>query len=99
MLKALGLSNEAFCNIFNNFGTGKPAVTPNIVDVSSAVDRQQLKALLQTAMGSNYYMHMVKRIGPLDFWYMDPQMIDRMSTITGSIEATYAGRTWTSKTS
>ena len=92
LLKALGLSNEAFCNIFNNFGTGKPAVTPNIVDVSSAVDRQQLKALLQTAMGSNYYMVHGKENGSLDFWYMDPAMIDRMSTITGSIEATYAGR-------
>ena len=92
LLKALGLSNEAFCNIFNNFGTGKPAVTPNIVDVSSAVDRQQLKALLQTAMGSNYYMVHGKENGSLDFWYMDSAMIDRMSTITGSIEATYAGR-------
>ena len=36
-------------------------MTPNIVDVSSAVDRQQLKALLQTAMGSNYYMVHGKR--------------------------------------
>ena len=41
----------------------KPAVTPNIVDVSSAVDRQQLKALLQTAIGSNYYMVYGKRMG------------------------------------
>ena len=48
-------------------------MTPNIVDVSSAVDRQQLKALLQTAMGSNYYMVHGKENGSLDFWYMDPQ--------------------------
>ena len=92
LLKALGIDNPSFCNIFNAFGKGKPAVTPNIVDVSKTADRQQLKALLATAMGSNYYMVHGKENGSLDFWYMAPAMIDRMSTIAGAIELTYAGR-------
>jgi len=92
LLKALGIDNPSFCNIFNAFGKGKPAVTPNIVDVSKSADRQQLKALLATAMGSNYYMVHGKENGSLDFWYMDPAMVDRMSTIAGAIELTYAGR-------
>jgi hypothetical protein len=43
-------------------------------------------------MGSNYYMVHGKENGSLDFWYMDPAMVDRMSTIAGAIELTYAGR-------
>jgi len=90
LLKALGIDNSKFCNVFNNYGSAV-ALKENKVDASRTVDRQQLKALISTAIGSNYYMVHGKENGSVDFWFMDPAKNDAMATIVGNIELIYAG--------
>lgn len=91
LLKALGINNANFCNVFNSYGTGKKAVEKNKVDVSKDVNRQQLKALMQTALGSNYWMIHGKENGTVDVWFMDPSKSEAMATISGSFELFYGG--------
>ena len=50
-----------------------------------------MKALISTAIGSNYYMVHGKENGSVDFWFMDPAKNDAMATIVGNIELIYAG--------
>jgi hypothetical protein len=92
VLKALGIDNESFCEVFNAYGSGKKAVENNKVDVTSKVDRTALKALISTAMGSNYFMVHGKENGTIDFWYMDPNNNSAMSTIASGIELIYGGQ-------
>ena len=90
LLKALGIDNSKFCNVFNNYGSAV-ALKENKIDASRTVDRQQLKALISTAIGSNYYMVHGKENGSVDFWFMDPAKNDAMATIVGNIELIYVG--------
>jgi hypothetical protein len=92
LLKALGIDNESFCEVFNAYGSGKKAVEKNKVDVSSTVDRNALKALISTAIGSDYFMVHGKENGTIDFWYMSPENNSAMSTIASGIELIYGGQ-------
>ena len=97
LMKALGIDNESFCEVFNAYGSGKKAVEKNKVDVSSKVDRNALKSLISTAIGSDYFMVHGKENGTIDFWYMDPNNNTAMSTVSSGIELIYGGQNGTAK--
>ena len=43
ILETLGIENEKFCKVFNDYGTGGKMVDPHIVNVTGQVDKQKLK--------------------------------------------------------
>ena len=49
LLKALGIDNPTFCQVFNLYGTGQKAANTHIVDVTEDVDKVLLASLLKSA--------------------------------------------------
>lgn len=55
VLQAFGLDNAKFCQVFNQYGSGK-VVNNHVVDVTKMVDKRKLTKFMQTAIGANYFM-------------------------------------------
>ena len=91
ILKALGIDNEKFCSVFNNYGSGKK-VENHIVDIKQSVDSAGLKSLLQTAIGANYWMVHGNEGGSIDFWYMSAQDNSKYATINSAVTCYYGGK-------
>ena len=89
-LKTLGLDNKDFCKVFNNYGKsqGKPMVKNHIK--TKAVPAS-LKVLLETAIGSNYFMIHGKGSG-VDFYHMSKAINKSASTVTGDMTIFYGGK-------
>lgn len=95
ILKAFGIDEIEFCDVFNSYGKGKKFRTG--VNVSSQVDRNLLKKFLSTAIGSNYWMIHGMDGGKIYFWYMDPSKNAAMATINSQILVNYGGSNGTGK--
>jgi hypothetical protein len=89
ILKAFGLDELTFCDVFNSYGTGKQH--PTGIDVSNAVNRNDLKTFLQTAIGSEYWMIHGMDGDKVYAWYMDPTKNPAMATINTPIIVDYGG--------
>ena len=95
LLKMCGLDEDAFCNVFNNFG--KPAQKKKNLKHSGVkkVNTSILQNFVKTAMGSNYWMIHAKgnTQDEVNMYYMDPSDVnDKYSKITGDVEVFYGGR-------
>lgn len=94
LLEALGIDNSNFCEVFNLYESSKgakKAVETHKVDVSGVVNRPKLKAFLQTAIGSGYFM--VHNTGSVvDFYYMNPDNIEKYANVQGPITLYYGGK-------
>ena len=95
LLKMCGLDEDAFCNVFNNFG--KPAQKKKNLKHSGVkkVNTSILQNFVKTAMGSNYWMIHAKgnTQDEVNMYYMDPSDVDnKYSKITGNVEVFYGGR-------
>ena len=96
ILKALGIDNESFCKVFNDYGKGKQMVVPHKINVSSKVNKNMLKSFIQTAIGANYWM--VHGMGDnIWFWEMSKEKNPAMATISSGIEVLYGGSNGTGK--
>ena len=92
ILKTLGIDNERFCKVFNNYGKPKKAGDPSHkVDVSLIINKTGLKKLLQTAMGANYWMVHGMPGGKVYFWEMSTTLNNNASRISGPIMLYYGG--------
>lgn len=90
ILNALGINNEKFCAVFNNYGTGKK-IENHIVDIKRSVDTAALKSLLSTAIGANYWMVHGHEGGSIDFWYMSERDNSKYATVNSAITCYYGG--------
>ena len=93
VLEALGIENELFCKVFNDYGKGERMVDPHEVDVSRKVNKQSLKKLLQTAVGANYWMVHGMEGNKVYFWEMPKIKNDQFATISSKITLYYGGTT------
>ena len=91
VLEALGIENELFCKVFNDYGKGGRMVDPHEVDVSRKVNKQSLKKLLQTAVGANYWMVHGMEGNKVYFWEMPKIKNDQFATISSNITLYYGG--------
>ena len=92
ILKTLGIDNERFCKVFNNYGKPKKAGEPSHkVNISSTIDKPALKKLLQTAMGANYWMVHGMEGQKVYFWEMSKKINNGASNISGPIMLYYGG--------
>tara|TARA_Y100000768_G_C23924337_1_gene656691 strand:+ start:170 stop:1324 length:1155 start_codon:yes stop_codon:yes gene_type:complete len=93
VLKALGIDNQKFCDVFTKYGKvqGKPTVPNHIENVAGKVNKAGLHRLLTTAIGANYWMVHGKEGGVVDFWFMPASRNNAMATITGPIMLMYGG--------
>ncbi len=97
ILETLGIENEKFCKVFNDYGTGGKMVDPHIVNVTGQVDKQKLKKLLETAIGSNYFMVHGMEGQKVYFWEMSKEINKGASNISGPIMLYYGGTSGTGK--
>tara|TARA_Y100000593_G_C4256060_1_gene309710 strand:+ start:42 stop:1205 length:1164 start_codon:yes stop_codon:yes gene_type:complete len=97
VLESLGIENELFCKVFNDYGKGGKMVDPHEVDVSKKVNKQNLKKLLQTAVGANYWMVHGMEGNKVYFWEMPKIKNDAFATISGQITLYYGGTGGTGK--
>jgi len=96
ILTALGIDNESFCKVFNDYGKGKKMVVPHKVTVTDQVNKNMLKSFIQTAIGANYWM--VHGMGSdIYFWEMSARKNPAMATISSGIEVLYGGSNGTGK--
>lgn len=91
LLKALGIDNHHFCAVFNNYGTGKKAVDPHIVDVTSDIDKTLLTSLLRSAIGANYWMVHGQGGGKAYCWWVGPDENKKYANISGAKFTLYYG--------
>ena len=91
LLDALGIDNTTFCAVFNNYGTSKKAADPHIVDVTSKINKQLLTALLQSAIGANYWMVHGQGGGKAYCWWVGVDENKKYANISGSKFTLYYG--------
>lgn len=94
-LKTLGLDNKDFCKVFNDYNKtgGKPMVKDYI---KSKPIPKSLEKLLETAIGSNYFMIHGKD-GGIDFYHMSKSTNKSASRVTGNMTIYYGGKAGTGK--
>ena len=95
ILKAFGIEEMEFVDVFNSYGSGKRHRTG--VNVTNDVNKPLLKKFLSTAIGSNYWMIHGMDGGRVYFWYMDPRKNAAMATINSNILVNYGGSQGTGK--
>ena len=91
LLKALGIDNATFCQVFNLYGTGKKAANPHVVDVTSKVDRTLLESLLRSAIGANYWMVHGQGGGKAYCWWVGPEQNKKYASVAASKFTLYYG--------
>ena len=90
-LKALGLDNKDFCKVFNDYK--KKGGTPMVKDFKRTKPvPKSLEKLLETAIGSNYFMVHGKNTG-IDFYHMSNLTNKSASKVDGNMTIFYGGKT------
>ena len=92
ILKAFGISNAKFCKVFNDYGKtgGKKSVDPHVEKVK--LDKGTVKALLETAIGANYWMVHGFDNGNIYFWEVSKSRNNSYSTVSGEATVYYGGK-------
>jgi len=91
LLKALGIDNSTFCQVFNLYGTGENAATPHVQDVTADVDKVLLTSLLKSAIGANYWMVHGQGGGKAYCWWVGANENKKYANIAGSKFMLYYG--------
>ena len=91
LLKALGIDNTTFCQVFNLYGTGQKAANPHIVDVTADVDKVLLTSLLKSAIGANYWMVHGQGGGKAYCWWVGVDENKKYANIQGAKFTLYYG--------
>lgn len=97
ILEVLGIENEKFCKVFNDYGKGGKMIDPHVVNVTSVVNKPKLKKLLKTAIGANYWMVHGMEGNKVYFWEMSKKLNDSFASINGDIILYYGGTNGTGK--
>jgi len=97
ILEVLGIENEKFCKVFNDYGKGGKMIDPHVVNVTSVVNKPKLKKLLKTAIGANYWMVHGMEGNKIYFWEMSKKLNDSFASINGDIILYYGGTNGTGK--
>ena len=92
LLKALGIDNSTFCQVFNLYGTSEKAATPHVQDVTADVDKVLLTSLLKSAIGANYWMVHGFDNGNIYFWEVSKSRNNSYSTVSGEATVYYGGK-------
>lgn len=88
-LKTLGLDNIDFCRVFNDYGKSNGPMIKNYVKKKTAP--ALLNKLLETAIGSNYFMIHGKS-GGIDFYEMSYATNQKASKVSGPMTIYYGGK-------
>ena len=95
LLEMCGLTEEAFCNTFNNFGKSMQTAKNIKHSGSKKVNKRVLEKFLKTAMGSDYWMIHSRDKGQdkINMYYMSPNMVESsFSRITSDVVVFYGGK-------
>jgi len=87
IIKTFGLDEKMFCDVFNEYGTGKRFPT-----VNAKIDAMKLKKFLQSAIGSGYWMVHGMEGNRIYFWEMSGRLNPQFANVTGSVEIQYGGK-------
>lgn len=87
LLDTLGIDNETFCKVFNDYPNGDFS---SLNGATSKYDSSKLSNLIKSGIGEGYYMVTAGK-GGYEFYKIDSEYLNKASTVTSGVEVYYGG--------
>tara|TARA_B100000902_G_C27224305_1_gene871354 strand:+ start:104 stop:1297 length:1194 start_codon:yes stop_codon:yes gene_type:complete len=100
LLEMCGLDEDAFCNVFNNFGKNAQKTKNKNKSGVVKIDKKRLESFVKTCIGSNYWMIWGKETGGggVDMYWMKPSDVEnKYSKVSSDVEVFYGGKEYAGK--
>ena len=91
LLEMLGIDNELFCRVFNEYEEDGSGTNFQEYHRNETPDKEKLNRLMETGIGSGYYMVKGSDKGTFDFFLIDDAYLKKAAEPTSGVFVQYGG--------